>query len=459
MPHTINETMSKGFEQKIENAISRHDLLCRDGFYIVALSGGPDSVALLRVLVALGYHVHAAHCNFHLRGEESDRDEKFCESLCEKQGVQLHKIHFDTKTYATLHQVSVEMAARDLRYHYFASLCLDIHADGICVAHHSDDQVETILLNIIRGTGMSGLQGMKWRNGNILRPMLGVTRQEVLDYLDSLRQEFVVDHTNLEDEVQRNKVRLNIMPLLEDINPAVKDNILRMAGHVAEADMIIAHALDEQTKQVCVSELQHGLTLDIDLSQLSRQPSPEYLLWHLLNGYSFRRTQISEMLAAQTGGNKWFNNRWVAFIDRGHLCVTSREEWGRGLVEMRIPERGTYVARMGDEEKRLTLQLHEGWREPSRAAFVATLDADRVVFPLMLRQVQAGDRFMPFGLKGSKLVSDYLKDRKVPLLERRLQLVLADATGAIVWLVGRSIDNRASIRKETTCRVLTVKWK
>ena len=126
---------------------------------------------------------------------------------------------------------------------------------------------------------------------------------------------------------------------------------------------------------------------------------------------------------------------------------------------MRIPERGTYVARMGDEEKRLTLQLHEGWSEPSRAAFVATLDADRVVFPLMLRQVQAGDRFMPFGLKGSKLVSDYLKDRKVPLLERRRQLVLADATGAIVWLVGRSVDNRASIRKETTCRVLTVKWK
>lgn len=453
--------MSKGFEQKIENAISRHDLLCRDGFYIVALSGGPDSVALLRVLVALGYHVHAAHCNFHLRGEESDRDEHFCVTLCDKYGIALHRIHFDTTTYASLHQVSIEMAARELRYHYFASLCRDIQADGICVAHHSDDQVETILLNIIRGTGIGGLQGMKWRNGNILRPMLGVSRQEVLDYLDDLQQGYVVDHTNLEDEVQRNKVRLNILPLMEDINPAVKDNILRMAGHVAEAGEIVAHALDEQSRLVCADKLQTGLALDIDLLQLSRQPSPEHLLWHLLKHYSFHRTQISEMLATQMVGSTWFSNQWVAFVDRGHLCVTSREEWEweRGAAPMRIPEQGNYVANMGDAEKHLTLRTQEGWCEPSREAFVATLDADRVAFPLTLRRVQAGDRFIPFGLKGSKLVSDYLKDQKVPLLERRRQLVLIDATGAIVWLVGRRVDDRAAIRRETTCRVLTIKWK
>lgn len=454
-----NDTMTKDFEQKIEIAISRHDLLRRDGFYVVALSGGPDSVALLRALVSLGYRVHAAHCNFHLRGEESDRDEQFCETLCERIGVELHRIHFDTRAYASLHQVSIEMAARSLRYHYFAMLCRDIHADGICVAHHRDDQVETILLNIIRGTGIGGLQGMKWRNGNILRPMLGVSRQEVIGYLADLRQDFVVDHTNLEDDVQRNKLRLNIIPLLEGINPAVKDNILRMASHVAEADMIVSHALDDQARRVCVSPLQPGLTIDINLDELSHQPSPEHLLWHLMNRYGFHRTQIADMLVNQTVGNKWDNNDWVAFLDRGHLCVTSREEWERTASPMRIPECGTYVTRLGDKERRLSLQVEEGWHEPSRTALVATLDADRVAFPLTLRPTQAGDRFEPFGLKGSKLVSDFLKDLKVPMLERRRQLVLTDATGAIVWLVGRRVDGRAAIRQGATQRVLTVKWK
>lgn len=458
LPTNFHDSMTKGFEQKIENAISRHDLMRRDGFYVVALSGGPDSVALLRALVTLGYRVHAAHCNFHLRGQESDRDEHFCGNLCKNLGVELHKIHFDTKAYASLHQVSIEMAARALRYHYFAALCRDIQADGICVAHHRDDQVETILLNLIRGTGIRGLQGMRWRNGNILRPMLGVSRQEVLQYLANLRQDYVVDHTNLEDDAQRNKLRLNIIPLLEGINPAMKDNILRMADHVAEASVILDNALDEQAKRVCADPPQAGLSLDIDLAQLCRQPSPEHLLWHLVSRYGFHRTQVSEMIDCQAIGNTWQSAGWVAFVDRGHLCVASRKEWDRGLSPLRLPECGTYVVRQGKQENRLVLQVREGWAEPSRINSVATLDADHVIFPLTLRLVQAGDRFSPFGLKGSKLVSDFLKDLKVPLLERRHQLVLADASGAIVWLVGRRVDNRPALNRATTQRVLTVKW-
>lgn len=450
--------MSKGFEQKIENAISRHDLLRHDGFYIVALSGGPDSVALLRALVMLGYRVHAAHCNFHLRGEESDRDEHFCQTLCANLDIKLHRIHFDTKAYASLHQVSIEMAARSLRYHYFASLCRDIQADGICVAHHRDDQVETILLNLIRGTGISGLQGMKWRNGNILRPMLDVSRQEVLQYLSDQQQGFVIDRTNLEDDAQRNKLRLNIIPLLEGINPAVKDNILRMAHHVTEANVILDSALNEQSKKVCANPPQAGLALDIDLAQLGRQPSPEQLLWHLMSRYGFHRAQIGEMIDCQRIGNTWKSDNWVTFMDRGHLCVASREEWERELSPMRLPECGTYVVRQGEHESRVILQTQEGWGEPSRMASVATLDADRVTFPLTLRPARAGDRFSPYGLKGSKLVSDFLKDLKVPLLERRHQLVLADASGAIVWLVGRRVDSRVALSQETTRRVLTVKW-
>lgn len=450
--------MTKSFEQKIENTISRHDLLCRGGFYVVALSGGPDSVALLRVLVALGYRVHAAHCNFHLRGAESDRDEQFCERLCDTLNVPLHRIHFDTTDYASLHQVSIEMAARTLRYRYFADLCRDIEADGICVAHHRDDQVETILLNIIRGTGIGGLQGMKWRNGNILRPLLGVSRQDVIDYLEAIGQDYVVDHTNLEDDVQRNKLRLNIIPLLEGINPAVKDNILRMAAHVAEADVIVSQALRDQAREVCDSTPTNGLALCVDLAALSRQPSPEHLLWHLMNPYGFHRAQVSEMLGNQIVGNTWFDDHSVAFIDRGRLCVASREEWERDVAPFRIPECGNYVVRLGKEERRLSLHVEKSAREPSRSPDEATLDADQVRFPLTLRPVQPGDRFVPFGMSGSKLVSDFLKDLKVPLLDRRHQLVVTAASGAIVWLVGRRVDNRVALRPGATQRVLTLRW-
>lgn len=160
------------FTDIIENYISRYELLSHNGFYLVALSGGPDSVALLLTLRNLGYHIDAVHCNFHLRGAESDRDENFCVELCKKNQILLHRIHFDTKAYAELHHQSIEMAARELRYHYFEQLRKDIQADAICVAHHRDDQVETVLLHLIRGTGLRGLTGMRPKMGESSGPFL-----------------------------------------------------------------------------------------------------------------------------------------------------------------------------------------------------------------------------------------------------------------------------------------------
>ena len=186
----------------------------RSSCLILALSGGPDSVALLRMMLDEGYNVEAAHCNFHLRGAESDRDEAFCKNLCEKLGVKLHLVHFDTKEFAQLRGISIEMAARELRYRWFTQLAQDTGAEGVCIAHHSDDQVETILLNMLRGTGFKGLLGMKRKNGIFLRPLLDVSRNEILQYLDAIGQDYVTDSTNLEDDVQRNKLRLDVIPLL-----------------------------------------------------------------------------------------------------------------------------------------------------------------------------------------------------------------------------------------------------
>ena len=231
----MSKTKKDKILQQVAGFIARNQLLAADNKYIVALSGGADSVALLLIMKALGYDVEAAHCNFHLRGKESERDENFCVSLCESLGIILHRIHFDTLTYAQLHKVSIEMAARDLRYSYFEQLRRDINADAICVAHHKDDNVETILLNLVRGTGMNGLTGISPRNGFILRPLLCIGREDILEYLEAENQDYVTDSSNLVDDVQRNKIRLNVLPLLENVNPAVKDNILTMARWIAEA--------------------------------------------------------------------------------------------------------------------------------------------------------------------------------------------------------------------------------
>ena len=223
---------------KVADFIAKHQLLSHDDLHVVAISGGADSVALLLILKQLGYRIEAAHCNFHLRGDESDRDEEFVKSLCKSYDIPLHLIHFETGEYATLHQVSIEMAARDLRYGYFRQLCQDIGASDVCVAHHRDDAVETLLMNLIRGAGIHGLTGIRPKNGQIVRPLLCLSRQEIEDYLKTIHQEYVVDSTNLVDDVVRNKIRLRVLPILREINPNVAENIDKTAHYLQQTEKI-----------------------------------------------------------------------------------------------------------------------------------------------------------------------------------------------------------------------------
>lgn len=429
--------------QQVAGFIARNQLLAADNKYIVALSGGADSVALLLIMKALGYDVEAAHCNFHLRGKESERDENFCVSLCESLGIILHRIHFDTLTYAQLHKVSIEMAARDLRYSYFEQLRCDINADAICVAHHKDDNVETILLNLVRGTGMNGLTGISPRNGFILRPLLCIGREDILEYLEAENQDYVTDSSNLVDDVQRNKIRLNVLPLLENVNPAVKDNILTMARWIAEASTIVEASLSE-AKAKAVSSATLNDSLFVDISKVEEYPSAEYLLWDIFKDYGFNSSQVAlvaENLHATTG-TSWLSSSHELTLDRGRLILTPLDkEEGR---QMRIPEAGTYVytelCKLKIEQK----EINENYTI-SRSSDKVCLDAQKVKFPLMIRRVARGDRFVPFGMKGSKLVSDFLTDQKVALPLKRRQLVVADADGNILWVVGKRLDGRFAV--------------
>ena len=268
------------FKTTIKRYIRKNQLLSEKGKYLVALSGGADSVALLLILKDLGYALEACHCNFHLRGEESDRDEEFCVNLCQQTDIPLHRIHFDTKTYAEVHKVSIEMAARDLRYHYFEQLMIDTGASGICVAHHQDDSVETVLINLIRGTGIKGLTGISPQNGNIIRPLLCIGKADILRYLAEKQQNFVTDSTNLVDDVVRNKIRLNIIPMLKEINPAVCDNIAKTAAHLQEAQKML-DAFDSRMKP---RRGNYGFTY-IDKEQVAKSPSMEYILHKVLSPY------------------------------------------------------------------------------------------------------------------------------------------------------------------------------
>lgn len=429
---------------KITAFIERHQLLRHDGGkYIVALSGGADSVALLLVLKQLGYDVEAAHCNFRLRGEESDRDEQFVKALCLQNKVPLHLIHFDTKAYAELHQVSIEMAARELRYRYFEQLRQDIGAEDVCVAHHQDDAVETLLMNLIRGTGIHGLTGIRPRNGHIVRPLLGINRVEIVSFLDNLHQPYVTDSSNLVPDVVRNKIRLEVLPLLQTINPAASENIAKTAQRMAEAEKVF---------NASVASFLASVTSTIDTADLLKQPSPEYLLYELLTPLGFTPSQVEQTFEALTGpsGRTFQSLTHEVVIDRGRLVVEKRQE---PLPTLRIPEPGTY--RYHDDRKfRITLSDDV---VVSRNPECATLDADKVDFPLNVRPVQAGDRFHPFGMKGTRLVSDYLTDLKQTLFEKRRQLVVCDANGSIVWLVGRRTDQRVAVSAATR-QVLVIEF-
>lgn len=419
---------------KVSAYINKHKLLNANDLYIVALSGGADSVALLLLLKEGGFNVHAAHCNFLLRGSESDRDEAFCVDLCRQLGVELHRAHFATREYAEAHKVSVEMAARELRYNWFEQLRKDIGAVGICVAHHRDDSVETVLLNMIRGTGLRGLTGIQPRNGYVLRPLLCVSRDEIEHFLAKRGQKYVIDSTNLETYVKRNKVRLQVLPLLRTLNSAVSDNIQRMAENVAEAQIVLDSLLDNLKK--------HNT---LELSELKKYGSSEYIIYEWLKNYGFNGTQARQILEAETGKIVSSSQGYDVLKDRERLII---ERTLKPFNPMRIPEEGMYVL---DEKMRLSLRKCAAY--VSKKPFVATFDAQKVVFPLTVRRVEEGDWMIPFGMRGRKLLSDLMTDRKMTVFEKRRQLVVVDAQDVIVWAVGLRIADSVAVA-ETTQSVL-----
>lgn len=414
-------------EKKIAQYIDNERLFPINARIIVALSGGADSVALLRILHTLGYDCEAAHCNFHLRGTESDRDEMFVRKLCKTMKTPLHTIDFATEQYAIEKKISIEMAARELRYQWFAEIKEKTKADVIAVAHHQDDSVETVLLNLIRGTGINGLLGIRPKNGDIVRPLLCISRKEITDYLQNAGQEYMTDSTNLQDEYTRNKIRLNLLPLMQEINPLVKEHIIDTSNYLNDVNRIYNKGIEEGKQRV----IEKG---NIRIVPLLKEPSPEALLFEILYPLGFNAAQtknILTMLEGQTGKQFISKDGWRAVKNRELLLIDKKEK----------QENPPFC--LIKEEKEYTKDFII-----PREKHIACFDTDKLIGEINLRKWQTGDIFIPFGMKGKKKVSDYLTDRKFSIIQKENQWVLC-CGDKIIWIVGERTDNRFRIDEKT----------
>lgn len=429
------------FKEKVKNCIARHELLGREHPVLVALSGGADSVALACVLQDLGYKIEAAHCNFCLRGAESDRDEAFVTDFCQRRKIVLHRRCFSTHAYAHEHHVSIEMAARTLRYDFFEQLLQERELDSVAVAHHREDNTETVLLNLLRGTGIRGLRGIQYRNGKVVRPLLDVSRQEIEDYLAECHQDYVTDSTNLQDEVQRNKIRLNVMPRMREIYPNADESIHQGARRLNDAFRIYEYGMDLLMQQVV-----HGNR--ILLEELNRTPAPETVLYEILSRMDFNPAQVAAIYEQQGGeSGKVYESPTHRLLRDREALVFEKKAVRPARLEKVLPLEG--IMRVTDDVTFLISRSSYSSGGPlPREKNVICMDLDKVEFPLVVRTPQTGDRFMPFGMKGMKLVSDFLTDLKKNVFEKERQLLVCSGD-KIAWVVGERPDDRFRVTEYT----------
>lgn len=416
-----------------------------DRLVLVALSGGADSVALLCVLRELGYETVAAHCNFHLRGEESDDDAAFVEGLCRELNVRLHRIDFDTVRYARERSISIEMAARELRYEWFGLLRKELAIEYVAVAHHADDNAETMVLNLCRGTGISGLCGMPYkRNDGIVRPLLDATRDEIEAYLLDQKITYRTDSSNEDTRFRRNLVRHRIMPLLKELNPSLQEALLRTRENLEGVAAFYSKATEDFHNTL-------RATSSISIREVKETPAPFTLLYDLLHPYGFNRDQIREVVTSLDNppGASFFSSSHRLLRERDRLTVLPLSP------KMEVPE--LFGLKIGDsfldlpDGKQLSWQRGtpadldlEGLRLPNTKLLLPLAFVESLQEELGVRRPQRGDHIHPYGMKGCKTVSRFFIDRHVPRSRREEAWLLCQGT-EVVWIMGYAADRRFAI--------------
>ena len=442
---------------RIQNYIIKHNL-CNSGTPIlVACSGGVDSMVLCDVLLKLNYKIAIAHCNFQLRGEESNGDEKFVEQYALQNKIPFHSIKFDTKEFKKDKTISTQMAARELRYEWFEEIRKENNYHFIATAHHLDDQMETILLNFTKGTGLKGLTGMQPKVVFVIRPFLEISKQEILDYANEHKIIFREDSSNASDDYQRNLIRHQIVPQLQKINPALydtaKDFIARMNDYEVLSDEQI-----RAVKKKCYSE--KNSIAEIKMGFIKAHAAGQTILFHLLKEFGFNATQIQQLFQSLktleklkiASGKQFFSETHRIVLDRKSLFVVPKNiERENYLLFDKIPNK---IIFNNYKIECAVVPMHEvNIKTSNRYAY---FDLDKIEFPLMIRYYKEGDYFYPFGMSkpktlgkvGKKKLSKYFKDEKFSLIDKENTIILFSGE-KLMWLVGYRIDDRFKVTDKT----------
>ncbi|MFM7023524.1 MAG: tRNA lysidine(34) synthetase TilS [Flavobacteriales bacterium] len=418
--------------------IHQHPVFGKDDTLLLAVSGGVDSVVLLHLLHNEGYKIAIGHCNFSLRGKESDDEEKFVRKLAKTMGIQIYVNQFNTLEYAKFRSISTQMAARELRYEWFNQLCIEHDYTRIVVAHHLDDQLETVLMNLTRGTGIMGLAGMEPLHGNVARPLLFATREEILAYAAKHKLQWREDSSNNEDKYARNKIRHHAVPVLKSINPGLYQTFTHTEQRIKNVQTIYA-----KVKSDFLVHASFDGGWKFPVKKTMADAYQEALFREILVDFGFSHSQVEDVLKSATAasGKQFLGDHCRLIKDRKEWVLTphTKEEHDYELndgQDVLVPVKIDVVVKSA---KALKI---------SRDAKMAYLDYGKLTFPLKLRKWKKGDFFYPFGMKGKVKLSDYFVNHKFSLADKENVWIL-ESGNDIVWLVGHRIDERFKIGKDT----------
>ncbi len=430
-------------QDTIKEFFQQHHIPENAGF-IVAISGGADSITLLHAFKYMNLKILALHCNFNLRGKESDMDEQFVKRFCDTYGIALNVKKFDTIQYANEKDISIEMAARELRYNWFREVKQKKQMDYIVVGHHADDAAETMLINFCRGTGIKGLIGIKPVNGDILRPLLHRSRADILAYINEHKLGFRSDSTNNSLDYVRNKIRHLIIPVFKEINPSFLATVHENAEAMKEAEQLYLYAIEKLRGQAVKEE--YGETL-IHIDSVMKTPAPYTLLYEILKPFGFNKTQIRDIYCSNSSipGKQFISDQYILTKDRTYWRIfdnTFRQD-----IHVNIEKEGEYS--INGKTYRFTVAPVLAEFEISKRPDIASLDADKTKFPLLLRNWQTGDYFCPIGMKKSKKkLSNFFTNQKFSTKQKK-ECILLLASNKVAWVTGYRIDDRFKITDST----------